>query len=287
MLQLGRDKASYLLFCAFAVGIYFSVLVMFANYMLFQQVQHAIGPSSFPEIAQLPHDISQERLANIIDSLADVRGVSETRLLPEEELRVLLQPWLSEKVVTELMPLPFLVEITRSGVFDLDPAQLYAVLNEISGAGLMALPGQPRMGLSLSYGLLAALFIVLLLFTVIFVGSVIFVVTRMFLMLHNETVNVMRLLGAPDQFIIRQFQFNMLKIAVIAGFLGSLAAAGTVIAALFCANGFGIKWFFLDELASLFLALVFVGVGSAPMLSWLAVPKIVSRHLLCLQKPRW
>ena len=119
------------------------------------------------------------------------------------------------------------------------------------------------------------------------VSAIIFLVTQGSLLLHKETVNITRLLGATDQFIIRQFQFNMLRIAVIAGFFGSLVAAGTVISALFCANGIGIEWFLLDELASLFLALVAVGVISAPTLSWLLVPKVVSRHLLFLQKPRW
>lgn len=287
VLQFGENKAGYLLPCVFAFGIYLSVLVMFANYALFHQIQQAIGHSSFPEVAQLPHDISRERLDSIITSLGDVKGVSETRVLREEELRILLQPWLSEEVVTELLPLPFLIEITRSQSSGLDRAQLHTVLNEIPGASLMALPGQARMGLSSSYGLLAALFIVLLAFTTVLVSAVIFVVTRMSLLLHKDTVNVMRLLGALDQFIIRQFQLNMFRIAVIAGLLGSLVAAGTVIAALYCANGFGIERFFLDELAGLFLALVVVGVGLAIMLSWLLVPKVVGRHLLFLQKPRW
>ena len=287
VLLLGRNKAGYLLFCAFGVGIYFSVLAMFVNFALFHQIQQATGHSSFPEVAQLPHDISRERLDNIIASLGDVRGVSEARLLSEEELRSLLQPWFTEEVVTELLPLPFLIEITRSQVSSLDRARLHTVLNEISGASLMAPPGEARMGLSLSCGLLAALFIVILAFTAVLVSAVIFVVTRMSLLLYKDTVNVMRLLGALDQFIIRQFQFNMLRIAVIAGFLGSLVAAGTVISALYCANQFGIERFFLEDIASLFLLLVGVGVGLALVLSWLLVPKVVSRHLLFLQKPRW
>jgi len=260
---------------------------MFANYALFHQIQQAIGHSSFPEIAQLPHDISRERLDSVITSLGEVRGVSEPRLIQEEELRVLLQPWLSEEVVTELLPLPILVEITKSQVSDLDRTQLHTVLKEVSGASLMALPGQSRMGLSTSYGLLAALLIVLLAFTVVLVSAVIFVVTRMSLLFHKETVNVLRLLGAPDQFIIRQFQFNMLRIAATASFLGTLVAVGTVMSALFCANELGVEGFLLAELASLFLGLVAVGVGSAPTLSWLLVPKVVGHHLLFLQKPRW
>jgi cell division protein FtsX len=287
VLQLGRNKAGYLLLCGFAFGMYFWVLAMFMNFALFNQIHQAVGPSNFLEIAQLPHNISQERLDSVIASLGNISGVVEIQLLPEEDLQALLQPWFPEKVVTELLPLPFLIEITGSQTYDFDKAKLQAVLNEVSGASLMGPPAEPGTPLASPYGLLGALFIIIFAFTAGLISVVIFMVTRMSLLLHKETVSVLRLLGAADHFIVRQFQFSMVRTAVMGGVIGSLLAAGTVMAALLCARGFGIEWFLVDELITLFLVLVAVGVGTGLVLTWLLVPKVVSRHLLFLKKPRW
>jgi len=54
--------------------------------------------------------------------------------------------------------------------------------------------------------------------------GVVVVVTRMSLDLHQETVDLLRLMGAPDDYVARQFEHHALSNALRGGLFGFTAA---------------------------------------------------------------
>ena len=79
---------------------------------------------------------------------------------------------------------------------------------------------------SFATGLASVGFAVLLLTTVATVATVIYA-TRAGLLANKDTIEVLHMVGAPDQFIAGEFQNHFWSLGLIAGFIGLLAAAIT------------------------------------------------------------
>ena len=106
-------------------------------------------------------------------------------------------------------------------------------------------------------------------------------------MLNRDVVNVLRLLGATELFLVQEFRLTLLRIAIIGNSIGSIMAVGTVLFILLVVIDLGVNEllppnfnFFL-----LFAGLIWVFVG--PALTWIVAPTIMGRELSLLKKPRW
>ena len=285
--QSGPSSSRRFLSVVFSLGIYFSVLVLFINILVFSQIRAPNGDTTFFQIAQLPHTMSLERANELRAVIGQVRGVSGARIIPEGELVGLLELWVSETVLADLLPFPHLIEISGDKFSAVDRGKLDALLGATSGGHLMALPPPPYAATDYGLSLWGLLLIVLLAFALFATGIIAFLVIKIFLLLNGETIDILRLLGAADSFIASQVQPAITNISLVGASVGAMLAVGTVGIGLFAGSRLGIELFGPTEVIGILLSLLIVGLALGMMFPKLLYRKIVMGQLRLLSKPRW
>tara|TARA_B100000686_G_C16723939_1_gene936666 strand:- start:599 stop:1324 length:726 start_codon:yes stop_codon:yes gene_type:complete len=240
-----------------------------------------------PAIAQLPRESAPEDIERLVSALSGMVGVAEVSVLSERELRDLVEPWLPEEVLSELTFFPIFVEITDGGRDNLDRRKLLSAVGQVPGGILMNLPVGQQGGALGSFIVHCIAYFTLLLLLALFFSTVIFLVARLSIGLNRDVVNVLRLLGATELFLVQEFRLKLLRVAIIGSSIGSIMAVGTALFILLVVIDLGVNEllppnfnFFL-----LFAGLIWVFVG--PFLTWMVAPTIIGRELSLLKKPRW
>lgn len=169
---------------------------------------------------------SAEEAERAVAALKQVGGVAFARLVPPQEV---VEPLLGKGADATGLPLPRLIDVAFNPGRTPDLDDLAGRLEALApGASIEELsPGQGEARtrataiarLALGAGLLAGLSLLV----------VIGVATRMGLELHAETVGLLRLMGAPDRYVARQFEHHALGSALRGGLLGFGAALLSVL----------------------------------------------------------
>lgn len=171
---------------------------------------------------------AEEQLDRTLTILKSTPGLYGIRPLSREESEDLLDPWLGRDNLPESLNLPRIIDVridTKS------PPDLTALRQRLKANveevvlddhfhwknRLLAFAG------SLQGMALAALGLILL----STVAIVIFA-TRAAMAANREVVEVLHLVGARDNFIASEFQAHFLRLGVISGLMGALAAAVTL-----------------------------------------------------------
>ena len=159
-------------------------------------------------------------------------GVTGARPVPVAELEQLVEPWLAgePRRGDDLpLPLPRLIDVTFDRAAEIDLAALEERLRAaVAGASIdpeaLTLGRAEELAryvrvLALGSGILV----------VVGVLVVVGMVTRMSLGLHRDTVELLRMMGAPDAYVARQFERHALLTGLQGGLLGFVAAILTVL----------------------------------------------------------
>lgn len=208
---------------------------------------------------------ARARQAN--DALAVLRqtpGVTAVRLVPEEEVDALLEPWLGERsddpAAANALPVPALIDARLSGAADperLEP--LRARLARVApDARVDAQAGwlEPVFGAISALRWLALAGIGLLAVTT---AAAVLLAARTALNSHRETIEIVHLLGGTDGQIARIFQRSMAIDAAVGGALGLVLAAVVI-------------WLLGERFAALGSGLA--GAASLGLADWLALALI-------------
>jgi cell division protein FtsX len=148
--------------------------------------------------------------------------------VPPQELGRLVEPWPAPDADLASLPLPRLVDVAfnpgREPDLDALRAQIAALapgamIDQVAATGMEA-AGTARalraLGLGAAVLVLATLLVVVV------------VVTRMSLDLHQATVDLLRMMGAGEAYVGRQFELHALSNALRGGLFGFAAALVTV-----------------------------------------------------------
>lgn len=168
------------------------------------------------------------RLDRVMAALTGVEGIAGLSIIGPAEVERLLEPWLGPDAAAADLPLPDLVAVT------LDPGATpdFALLEQRLAA---AAPGAQlddhrawirrldRLALLVEF-LTGA---IVLLVAGAAALAVVFV-TRTGLDIHRQTVELVHLLGARDQYIARLFEQHALAFGFVGGVLGLAAAVATI-----------------------------------------------------------
>jgi cell division transport system permease protein len=163
-------------------------------------------------------------LARVLAALQPLDGVAFARPVEAQELGKLVAPWIGPGAELAALPMPRLVDVGFNRGREPDLRALKAqVAGMVPGATIDDGPetgGEPsgaaRSVRALALGAGALVLAVLV--------GVVVVVTRMSLDLHQETVDLLRLMGAPDDYVARQFEHHALSNALRGGLFGFTAA---------------------------------------------------------------
>lgn len=167
------------------------------------------------------------------DALGAHPLVTSVRIVPEAELTQLLEPWLGSSAASEDIPIPALidVELTRRAAPQ-ELAQLQAALD----AALEPLGGTARVDaqsewLRPVYDALAALqYLALALIGLIgfATAAAVWLSARSAFADHQDTVEIVHLLGGTDRQVTAMFQRSVLRDAAFGGVAGLLLGLGAV-----------------------------------------------------------
>ncbi|HEX6012740.1 MAG TPA: hypothetical protein VFY87_13255 [Geminicoccaceae bacterium] len=201
--------------------------------------------------------IPDAETARVLTALGKLDGVAFARPVEPQELGKLVAPWLGSGAELAALPMPRLVDVGFNPGREPDLGALAAqVAGLVPGATIddgARADGEPA-GAARSLRALALGAGILVLAALV---GVVAVVNRMSLDLHQETVDLLRLMGAPDDYVARQFEHHALSNALRGGLYGFTAAimaiAGFVVAtAALPADGLPpvdlrpLEWFLLD-----------------------------------------
>ena len=177
-----------------------------------------------------------ERTRQAQAALAELRrapGVAEVRLVPQEELNTLVEPWLGTRPGddVEALPIPALIDVRLTG--SATPGKLAAIR-----AALM--PHAPSVRVDAQAGWLAPVFaairtlewmaaglIALLTFAT---AAAVLLSARAALGNHRDTIEIVHMLGGTDRQVARVFQRSAMMDAAAGGIAGLLAGVVAIVA---------------------------------------------------------
>ncbi|MEL6486497.1 MAG: cell division protein [Pseudomonadota bacterium] len=169
-----------------------------------------------------------ERAQAAASALASQPLVTSVRIVPEEELITLLEPWLGTSVARQDLPIPALIDVELSArASATEIAELQAALDR-------AVPGT-RVDAQSSwlrpvYNALAALqwlALALIALLAVATAAAVWLAARNAFTNHRDTVEIIHLLGGTDRQITRVFERTVLREAAFGAGLG--LALGLVI----------------------------------------------------------
>lgn len=200
--------------------------------------------------------------------LREEPAVAEVRLVPEDELAALVEPWLGEGVDSEVVPLPALIDVRlRGAASDRAIEELRLLLAEAAPAARINAQSDwlgPAFDTFSALRWMAVGLIALLVFTG---AAAVWLAARNALNANRETIEVVHLLGGDDAQLARIFQRSVLVDAAIGGICGLLlgTVAILVLGAQFAALESGMVarggLAPLDWLALAFIPLAMVGIA--------------------------
>ncbi len=172
-----------------------------------------------------PGDAGDEasRVAKVAAQLRDDPGIATVRVLPEDELRSLLRPWLGSGEGLIALPLPAVLEV-RLRDANADLAILAQRLDTAAPGTLVEghRAWLQRLG-TLARSLQACAALAMLVVAAVAV-AVIAVATRAGLAARREAIGVVHELGATDGYIAAQFARRVTRLAFGGAVAGTLAA---------------------------------------------------------------
>lgn len=210
----------------------------------------AVGDAAVREAARRPLvvtvaiDVPGERADAVVEAvvarLREQRDVLFVEPVAEAELADLVEPWLATDGARPVAAgeLPRLVDVAlRPGTVP-DLARLEADLREIAPEISIGAAAPPALGSEIGR-LVRAIGLGTGAVVLLVAAVAAAVVTRTSLDMHDETVDLLRLMGASDRYVARQFELHALAKSLRGGALGFAAGVAGFLTVLELGRRFG------------------------------------------------
>ncbi|MEM7042344.1 MAG: hypothetical protein AAF543_05995 [Pseudomonadota bacterium] len=172
-------------------------------------------------------------VAGIIKILDESKEVIEAKVVPDDELQDLIEPWLGERREGEDLPLPRLIDVTLDplGRPDLKAleSQLRGVVPDATISIQEVSQGRAERQATFFRTVGVTIGVILLLCSL----AIVTVITSLSLAMHDDTVTLLRYMGAQDGYLARQFERYALQSGIRGGLIGFFAAMLTVLGVLY------------------------------------------------------
>ena len=173
------------------------------------------------QIIEANPQLRSERAQAAASALASQKAVTSVRLVPEDELVALLEPWLGSASASEDVPIPALIDVELSAGAGAD------AVDALQSALDVAVPGtkvdsqstwlRPVYDALAAFQWLALALIALIAFAT---AGAVWLASRNAFANHRDTVEIIHLLGGTDRQITRVFQRTVLLEAGFGALLG-------------------------------------------------------------------
>ena len=185
-----------------------------------------------------PGDDVEGRLAAVAEVAKASPGVVAVRVLPVEETRGLLEPWLGRGKLLDELPLPRLVAVAIDPAAPPDVARLAAAIEAAAPGATLDTHRQWQGEVVRLAGLLEWLGNAVIVLIVAASAAMVAATARSAIDATRDTIEVLYLAGADDGFIVRTVELRLLAVALKAALAG-FATALAVLALLAGADALG------------------------------------------------
>lgn len=233
-LPLQRDVTGRFLPWIIALMVYLAILAMAGSMVLSDMARRwdrGLAGTLTVQVPPLPEGTPalDERVRSALGVLRATPGIARAEALPRQDLQTLLEPWLGTGALNADLPVPAMIDVTLAGG-RIDMNGLAQRLRAaVPGAELDDHAAWLKDLLAIARAVEAVALGILALVGGAAVATVIFV-SRAGLAIHGQVVELLHVMGAPDRYVARQFQSHVLGLAVRGGVIGTVLAAGTLIA---------------------------------------------------------
>lgn len=174
-----------------------------------------------------PDNQIDEQTVTVMEALKTTPGIAEARLLPDEDVEKLLEPWFGPDVPVEALPMPRLIEITEAADgFDADALRL-RLQGEAPGAVLDD-HTRWRQPLVSAANRLRILGLFSLLLIAAASGAMITLAAKAALAANGQVIRVLRLVGARDITIATAFVRRFTRRAAMGAVVGTAVGMAAI-----------------------------------------------------------
>ncbi|GAB5348328.1 cell division protein FtsX [Alteriqipengyuania sp. 357] len=171
-----------------------------------------------------------EQAAAAQDALAAMDIVAQSRVIPQEELDALIEPWLGGSGDAETVPVPALIDVRLAGRADQDA--LSALRDRIADIAPDARVDAQSSWLKPVFDALSSLqylALALVLLLAVTSAAAVFLAARSALGNNSETIAIVHLLGGTDGQIALLFQRAILYDSILGGIVGLILGVAAVL----------------------------------------------------------
>lgn len=226
-IAFARDDARSILPVMVACLTAFVCLLLSFSLTLSSQVGDASRASTASLQIEVPAHLASEsdEMKRILTAVRATAGVTSARVIDHAAMQVLLKPWLGSNVMLGALDVPVLIDVTSADALSANSLDaLKESLRAISGAISVRSKSPWQRDVARAGRLIHAC---LLGFSVLLIACVVGMVTllsRTGLKLHFKSVSLLHLFGATDEYILKQFQWNITFLVARGALLGVMVA---------------------------------------------------------------
>lgn len=234
-LALGRDSSSRFLPSLLAVMVYLAALAAVGALAARATVGDWDTRLAGTLTVQVPPSMTgegREGMDAVLRLLRVTPGVVDARPLPPQVASQLLEPWLGAELV-ETLPMPGLIDVRIDGG---QPFDLEALKQRLENAAPgTTLDDHGRWLADVRAAARAVTVVATSVLIVVMLAAVLAVVftVRTGLAVHRNEIEILHLIGAPNGYIARQFQWHTAQLAIVGGLGGAALAVLSVVALQF------------------------------------------------------
>lgn len=250
-----------------AVMVYLASLAAAAGLTVnksLDQWRQDLSRNATVQITAPSRESGARQLTAALEILRATPGIDSATPLSRSDLIALLEPWLGSGNVTEDLPMPTMIEVALGEDLVADMDMLRKKLGAAApDARLDTHEDWIDRLITLARTVQAIAFGIVVLIGLATIAIVVFA-TRAGLAADQQVVEVLHLIGGRDSFIAGRFQSHFLRLALLGGMVGLIAAVATIV----------MLARFTSELGGNFVPKVFV--TPVEMLILLSVPAIAA-----------
>lgn len=169
----------------------------------------------------------------VLNVLTKADEVVAATIVPDDELQDLIEPWLGERSKNDDLPLPRLIDVKLDPAAPVDLDELERQLRAFVPDATIGVQivGRDQAERQATFFRIVGV----TLGAILLIGAlaIVAIITSLSLAMHNDTVALLRYMGAQDGYLARQFERYALHSGLRGGLVGFFAAMLTILGLLY------------------------------------------------------
>ncbi len=169
----------------------------------------------------------------VLGVLNQAKEVTSASVVPDDELQDLIEPWLGDRSNNDDLPLPRLIDVKLDPIVTADLDELESQLRAFVPDATIGIQivGRDQAERQATFFRIVGVTIG----AILLIGAlaIVAIITSLSLAMHNDTVALLRYMGAQDGYLARQFERYALQSGLKGGLVGFFPAMLTILALLY------------------------------------------------------